>query len=185
MEAIMDKYKNAPMMMLLCKISEEKERQEKERKERQKTGQDRDPRVPYDVLVQEGISPNPGPSDEKQNDRLEDAPRGNLRRAGCRGGMRQRTKWIIGLLAMAVMGKVNATTNQSWNHNVSEIAWTHECQRESKKSGCPAAGGPVWDISAGIASSEEDLKPGGGLEVESKKNRRGKEGLRTQANWRH
>ena len=36
MEATMDKYKHAPMMMLLCKISEENERQEKEKKERKK-----------------------------------------------------------------------------------------------------------------------------------------------------
>ena len=92
MEAIMDKYKNAPMMMLLCKISEEKERQEREQNKRQKTGQDRDPRLPYDVLVQEGISPNPGPSDEKRNALLVLAPCGKTRRAGCRRGTIQRTK---------------------------------------------------------------------------------------------
>ena len=63
----MEEYKNAPMTMLLCKISQEKERHEKEKEEKMQQGQDRDPRVPYDVLVEEGISPNPGPHNGRSN----------------------------------------------------------------------------------------------------------------------
>ena len=47
-------------MMQLCKISAEIDRAKKKAKAK-KEGQTRDLRIPYDVLVQEGISPNLGP----------------------------------------------------------------------------------------------------------------------------
>ena len=59
-----------PLMMQLCKISAEVDKAKKRAKtekarKTKKEGQSADPRVPYDVLVQEGISPNPGPSATK------------------------------------------------------------------------------------------------------------------------
>ena len=63
----MEEYRDAPMILLLCKIPQENERQEKEQNDRLQKGQDSDPRVPYDVLVEEGISPNLGPSSRRSN----------------------------------------------------------------------------------------------------------------------
>ena len=170
MDEVMEKYKDAPMMMQLCKIAEEKERQEKQKKGSQHKGQDRDPRVPYDVLVEEGISPNPGPHEERLDALRAVAPCWDTRRASptqkndtnCRKSGGLGTKWILGVLAMALANPCNAISapnqglcpsEKNWKANQKEGATNPEptkpdCGREEG----PARYDPLWGQAAGLSS---------------------------------
>ena len=51
--------------IILCRMAKEMERQ-KETRETEK-GQTRDPRIPKEVLIQEGIESHPGPNERKKD----------------------------------------------------------------------------------------------------------------------
>ena len=156
-----------PLMTQLCKISAEIDRAKKKTKA-EKEGKTWDPRVPYDVLVQEGISPNLGP-------RVAVSRR--------RGGKLSVAKATVFAMIVHLIGsahgcnmrneKVQMTEKLHAKENLKPERGREEGSskrsRESKKSGCLAAGGPEWDISAGTAGSKEDLKIGRGLEAEGSK----------------
>ena len=140
-----------PLMTQLCKISAEIDRAKKKTKAK-KEGQTRDPRVPYDVLVQEGIRPNPGP-------RVAVSRR--------RGGKLSVAKATVFAMIVHLIGAAHGCN--LWNEKVQTMEMLHAKEsskpergrggesstrsRKSKKSGCHAAGGPEWDISAGTSGS--------------------------------
>ena len=142
-------------MLQRCKVSAEIDKAKKKVKAK-KEGQTRDPRVPYDVLVQEGISPNPGPHT---------ADRWRRSRSKFPTAKAKFFAMVL-LLVEAACGCTTWSGSLHMNHSL-QICDLFQDSFQDRQS--PAAVSPPWEDSAGDTNPSSEKAEGTAMESSSQK----------------